>query len=368
MFRAWKVLRLPPLSIAGLPILTWFQQQFEKILESGPLSEARIAATLAPDVVLRQIVSDPERLNAILPKIDRPAFVRCPPIDWKHPNVPGRNPHVFWMGTDRKHQELIVVDERPRHPARVAPFWMQTTAVTCKQFELFDPSRRSSQPKDSPGARFTWFDAMVFAIWTGNRLPTEAQREFAARSGKDGEDDLFEIVRQKRTDNLSPDKSDSNDLFLIFSEEADDKSLASDSAQPASQAVELRSWPELQNSTARSLEPNAWQLWDMQGNGAEWCSTVYVADQYRRRAMNQCNLQDDASMSELESRLRALKLDELLPLRETLDVCEEKWRVARGGCYDPIGGCCRVAARQHFSPESELGFRLCRQHESSEQI
>jgi formylglycine-generating enzyme required for sulfatase activity/proteasome lid subunit RPN8/RPN11 len=150
---------------------------------------------------------------------------------------------TFQMGSDladRRH----FVGEVPRHAVNLAPFAIAQTAVTHRLYSLFD----RSLPMDGDSAKrpvtdVSWFDATVFALWMGCRLPSEAEWEFACHGGTQSEWACGDERTLPR--------------FGWFSE----------------------------NSSGRLrdvglLEPNAYGLYDLHGNVWEWCFDGYDEHYY----------------------------------------------------------------------------------------
>jgi iron(II)-dependent oxidoreductase len=111
----------------------------------------------------------------------------------------------FMMGSERG-----LADERPVHPVAVKSFWIDRRAVTHAEFAAFleklgattnargqhlfdwddnDARIRKVQGRwradrgleDHPANEMSWYGARDYCAALGKRLPTEAEREFAAR-------------------------------------------------------------------------------------------------------------------------------------------------------------------------------------------
>ena len=195
---------------------------------------------------------------------------------WTEPNtgmefvyVPG---DCYQMGGGSWVYENTAPDERPKHEVCVDGFWMGKYEVTIDQYRrylqatnntdgvdwtdadcpieqdgAYSLSRNKfSQEGDQPMVEVSWHTAKAFADWlsqkTGKkfRLPTEAEWEYAARSG--GKEQ--EYAGGDDVDSLAWYKDNS----------------------------------EGQTHNAGTKSPNDLGIYDMSGNVWEWCSDWY----YRR--------------------------------------------------------------------------------------
>ncbi len=173
------------------------------------------------------------------------------------------------------------------------PFWMAAHEITNEQYQLFDPTHDSrvesknayqfgihgypvNRP-EQPVVRVSWNEAVQFCRWLSERtglkisLPTEAQWEYACRAGTDTPFSFGTL----------------NDDFSQYANMADAKltEFATDPYtvdRPLANPTRYDDWiPKdsryndgaLLTVAPGQYRPNAWGLFDMHGNVAEWTRT-----------------------------------------------------------------------------------------------
>jgi len=152
----------------------------------------------------------------------------------------------FEMGTCNL-QCAHFVGESPRHTVWVSPFKIAAVPVTNELLGSFDERWMTVPAKDrqKPAIGMTWYEAAVFAMWMGCRLPTEAEWEFACGGGGEGEWSCID-----------------EDLLHRYA------------------------WYSMnskgQAHVVGSLEANKFGLFDLHGNVWEWCNDSYDQDYYAR--------------------------------------------------------------------------------------
>jgi formylglycine-generating enzyme required for sulfatase activity len=191
-------------------------------------------------------------------------------------------------------EHVAAQGETPVHEVTLAPFWIDAREVTVAQFAGFvratgyrtdaerfgwsgvfnvesglwtksdgaswrhpdGPASRAAD--DEPVTQVSWADATAYAAWRGGRLPTEAEWEYAARGGRDGEPFVWGREARPRGQLLAnwwqgrfPDRNSGEDGFTG-------------------------------RAPAGSFAPNGYGLYDVAGNVWEWCADWFDREYYAR--------------------------------------------------------------------------------------
>jgi formylglycine-generating enzyme required for sulfatase activity len=155
-------------------------------------------------------------------------------------------------------------DERPAHSVTVPPFEILRAEVTVAEYEKcvfmekchWPPDKRDAEGcnwghgarSDHPINCVDWDQAKFYCEWIGGRLPTEAEWEFAARSG-------------------------GKDFVYPWGDEEANCDLATMATQDGNGCGEERTGPVC----AKTAGNTAQGLCDMAGNVAEWVEDKYHA-------------------------------------------------------------------------------------------
>jgi formylglycine-generating enzyme required for sulfatase activity len=190
--------------------------------------------------------------------------------------------------------------EEVRHRVKISkPFRMSVTEITQAQWRTVMGRKRGSFEGDNlPVEAISWQEAVAFCAKLSEiekkkcRLPTEAEWEYACRAGATGRFSGGEELKD----------------LAWYDENADER------PHPVAQK-----------------KPNAWGLYDMHGNVAEWCADFYETPYSARAAVDPAGPPQGVA------------------------------RVVRGGSWASFERGCRCASRGSANPAHQMktvGFRV----------
>jgi iron(II)-dependent oxidoreductase len=150
-------------------------------------------------------------------------------------------------------------DFSPAHKVLIDSFYLDAQEVTNGAYKKFCEATGTALPEfwntkefrcgdafpDNPVVGVNWYDAQKYAAWAGKRLPTEAEWEYAARGGLQGME--YPTGNDWNKPKARQDSSGWQNLIRQVRQEA----------------------------------PNAYGLYDMDGNVWEWVFDVYDEEYYK---------------------------------------------------------------------------------------
>ena len=164
---------------------------------------------------------------------------------------------TFQMGSP---DEEGGTDEHPQHSVSVKALYLDTHEVTNRQFQQFVQANnyKTTAEKDGkawgytsgreshPVVSISWEDAKAYCMGVGKRLPTEAEWEYAARSG--GTDEVWAgtSIKEQLTE------------YAVYSANSGNRT-----------------------ASVGGKKPNGVGLYDMSGNVWEWVADWYAEDYYQ---------------------------------------------------------------------------------------
>jgi formylglycine-generating enzyme required for sulfatase activity len=213
---------------------------------------------------------------------------------------------VFWSHIPKADFTSLVEDT-----VAAAPWWCKVPGASWNAPE--GPGSNLSRREDYPVVHVSWNDALAFCQWSGQRLPTEAEWEYAARGG-------LEQKLYPWGDKLRPD---GEHRCNIWQGEFPDHDTADDGYAGT--------------SPVDAFPPNGFGIYSITGNAWEWCADWFDTRYHRTAGRN----------------------NPTGPLTGTS-------RVMKGGsflCHKSYCNRYRVAARSSNTPDSStanISFRCCR--------
>jgi formylglycine-generating enzyme required for sulfatase activity len=157
---------------------------------------------------------------------------------------------VFWLHIPEVRFSQLVEDT-----VAAAPWWCKVPGARWNAPE--GPGSDVSRREDHPVVHVSWNDAIAYTQWSGQRLPTEAEWEYAARGG-------LEQKLYPWGDKLRPN---GQHRCNIWQGEFPSRDTGEDGY--------VGSCP------VDAFEPNGYGVYSMTGNAWEWCSDWFSPDFHR---------------------------------------------------------------------------------------
>ncbi len=148
---------------------------------------------------------------------------------------------------------LLADDFEPTRGVLESPWWREVPGACWHRPE--GPGSALDSRLDHPVVHISWHDAMAYCRWSGTRLPTEAEWEYAARGG-------LQRRRYPWGDDLTPDGVHRCNIWQ--------------GRFPAVNTVEDGHYG---TAPVDAFAPNACGLFNMCGNVWEWCADWFGIEQ-----------------------------------------------------------------------------------------
>jgi formylglycine-generating enzyme required for sulfatase activity len=142
---------------------------------------------------------------------------------------------------------------------RITQWWQFVADANWRQPS--GPGSAITHKDNHPVVQIAYEDALAYARWRGRELPTEAQWEYAARGGRDGEDDWSSAFN------------------------SDGKPIAN-TWQGVFPVLDTKDDGYVGTAPVGCFKPNGYGLYDMIGNVWEWTNDWYRPGHPREAAIN----------------------------------------------------------------------------------